>query len=315
MKKENEKPKVSDGFFVKNVKIPSKLVLAPMAGFSEVGFRKICKLCGAGLTFTEMVSAKALQFDNNKTKELLFTFKGERPVAVQLFGHEPKVMAEAVQNPLLKKFDIIDINMGCPVPKIVKNGDGCALMKDMKKAAEIVKACVAATNKPVTVKFRKGFDENSVNAVDFAKMCEKSGAAAITVHGRTRTQMYAGQSDREIIKKVVEAVSIPVIASGDAISFEKAQELLKETGAAAVMIGRGAIGNPSVFGKKLKAKTAMKKHIKTMLQFFGDRFVTENIRKHLAHYFHGMKNASKLRKQFMEAQNTKELFDLIENLK
>ena len=187
--------------FIKNVELKSNAILAPMAGFTDLAFRKMCSDFGAGLTTTEMISAKALHYKNKKTEDMLFTLEGESPKAVQIFGHEPEIMAEAVKNPLLEKFDIIDINMGCPAPKIYTNGDGSALMQNIELAEEVIKACVKATDKPITVKFRLGHNDNEINVIEFAKMCERAGAAAITVHGRTKVQGYSGKVDYEKLLK------------------------------------------------------------------------------------------------------------------
>ena len=230
---------------------------------------------GASLTVTEMVSAKALMYESAKTYDLLQTFEGEKPVAVQIFGREPEIMALACKNPALDKFDIIDINMGCPAPKIVKNGEGSALMKEFDLAKDIIKACVNATKKPVTVKFRLGFEEDNIVAVEFAKMCEESGASAITVHGRTREQFYSGKVNYEAIKAIKQAVKIPVIGNGDITDKESLKRMLA-TGVDAVMIGRGAIGNPWIFKELLgepyiKDKlNIIKKQIEYLIQYGKD---------------------------------------------
>ena len=203
-----------------NFEFKNNLILAPMAGVTDVAFRSICIDFGADAGVTEMVSAKALSYDNEKTSDLLLTAPNEKIKIVQLFGHEPEIMAKICASSYLDKFDIIDINMGCPAPKIVGNGDGSALMKDIGLARQIVESCVQATNKPITVKFRSGYTKDSINAVEFAKMCEEAGAKAITVHGRTREQMYGGKVDLDIIRSVKHSVSIPVIASGDVVDKE-----------------------------------------------------------------------------------------------
>lgn len=291
---------------IKNVELKSNLILAPMAGLSDVTFRNMCLKFGAGLVCTEMVSAKALSYKNKKTEDLLITLDDEVPKAVQIFGHEPKVMAEAVKNPLLAKFDIIDINMGCPAPKIVKNGDGSALLKNFDLAEQIISACVNATDKPITVKFRIGFDEGENIAVDFARMCEKAGAAAITVHGRTTKQGYSGIVDYEAIKQVKQAVNIPVFANGNCETREDYENILKITGADGIMIGRASLGSPEIFEEILTGKRPnvnkfeqIKYHYETLMKFFPEKAVVLSMRTHLANY---------LKKEY---KNTKLLIELL----
>ena len=269
-----------------NINFENNLILAPMAGVTDVAFRSLAIDFGADAGVTEMVSAKALSYDNEKTKDLLLTEDNEKIKIVQIFGHEPEVMAKVCASPELEKFDIIDINMGCPAPKIVNNGDGSALMKNIQLAREVISACVNATSKPITVKFRSGFDRENINAVDFAKMCEESGASAITIHGRTRDQMYGGNVDLDIIKAVKKAVKIPVIASGDVIDKESYIRTIKYTNCDAVMIGRGALGSPEIFSEILEKKNVanryqtLKKHVKILRKYFPDRFISGHMRKH-----------------------------------
>lgn len=308
-----------NSFKIKNVNIKSNVVLAPMAGFSDVGLRALANSYGAGLTYTEMVSAKALEYNNAKTYELLATTENEKPVAVQIFGSDPECMALACKNPALQKFDIIDINMGCPTPKIVKNGDGSALLKNINLAEKIIRACVAATDKPITVKFRVGWTQENIIAVEFAKMCERAGASAITVHGRTVEQGYSGKSNLNIIKEVVNSVNIPVIASGDCVDAESYKNILETTGATAVMIGRAAIGRPEIFAECLGNSVIVDKlnqiteHINILRRFYDDKLIALTMRGVACHYLKGIEGTSALKVEISKSQNIEEILKLLTN--
>lgn len=300
--------------FIKNVELKSNLILAPMAGFTDLAFRKMCSDFGAGLTCTEMVSAKALHYHNKKTEDLLACTEGESPKAVQIFGHEPDIMAEAVASPLLAKFDIIDINMGCPAPKITKNGDGSALLRNPELAREIISACVKATDKPITVKFRIGYGKDENIAVSFAKMCEEAGASAITVHGRTTSQGYSGATDYETIKKVKEAVSIPVFANGDCKTREDYLKILEITKADGVMIGRASVGKPEIFKEILSGESVnvdklsqIRFHYETLFKFFDEKFVIKGMRAHLAGYLSGKYKNSLLLVELLKLEKYDEI--------
>ena len=280
-----------------------------MAGVTDVAFRSICVDFGADAGVTEMISAKALAYDNKKTLDLLITAPNEKIKIAQIFGSAPEIMAKMCASSALAKFDIIDINMGCPAPKIVSNGEGSFLMTNIKLAEEIISACVKSTHKPITVKFRSGYDSDNINAVEFAQMCERAGASAITIHGRTRSQMYSGKVDLDIIKKVKESVKIPVIASGDVVDLESFNRTIAYTGCDAVMIGRGALGNPYVFSEITGKKVGMDKYDiifkhKTMLQkYYPDSFISGHIRKHLLWYLKGEYNATELKRYVSEEPN------------
>lgn len=284
-----------------NIEFKNNLILAPMAGITDIAFRSIAIELGADAGVTEMISAKALHYNNQKTEDLLKIAPNEKIKIIQLFGHEPDIMAEICGSKYVEPFDIIDINMGCPAPKIVSNNDGSALMLDIPLADKIIRACVGATNKPITVKFRSGFDNNHLCAIDFAKMCERAGASAITIHPRTREQMYSGKADWSIIKDIKNAVNIPVIASGDVVDKESFLEVKRLTGCDAIMIGRGALGSPEVFSQILDLPIQMtkmdiiSKHINLLRNYFPENFVTKHMRKHLLWYLKGEKNVGELK--------------------
>ena len=280
--------------FIKNIELKTNVILAPMAGYSDFALRKMCEDFGAGMVCTEMVSSAALHYKSTKTEELLTTIDSKIPQAVQLFGHNIEYMVEAVKNPLLEKFDVIDINMGCPARKIISNGDGSALLKDFETAKNIIEECVKATEKPVTVKFRIGYYDDKIVAVEFAKMCESAGASAITVHGRTTEQGYSGEVNYEEIKRVKESVKIPVFANGDCKSKEDMDRILEITGADGVMVGRAAIGCPEIFSELCSNEIAevdkfeqIKYHYTSLMQTFGEKFTVPYMRKHLAYYLKG----------------------------
>ncbi|MCI6422439.1 MAG: tRNA dihydrouridine synthase DusB [Blautia sp.] len=310
-----------------NVTLENNLILAPMAGVTDLPFRLLCKEQGAGLLCTEMISAKAIHFKNKNTKSLMRILPEERPVSLQLFGSEPDLMAEIAAQIEDEPFDILDINMGCPVPKVVNNQEGSALMKNPKLVGEIVSKMASAIKKPLTVKIRKGFTEGSVNAVEIAKIIEASGAAAIAVHGRTREQYYAGKADWDIIRQVKEAVSIPVIGNGDVNSPESAKRLIEETGCDGIMIGRAARGNPWIFGRinrfletgvkeeepgVQEVKEMILKHARLQIEYKGEYTGMREMRKHVAWYTAGMPHSASVRRQVNEVETYEQLEKLVE---
>ena len=307
--------------FIKNVELKFNVILAPMAGYSDFALRKMCSDYGAGLVCTEMVSSNALHYDNKKTIDLLYLNDESCPIACQIFGHDPEIMAEAAKSPYLEKFDIIDINMGCPAKKIIGNNDGSALLKDFDLARKIIEACVKATEKPVTVKFRIGFTDDKIIAVEFAKMCEEAGASAITVHGRTTSQGYSGSTNYEVIRQVKENVSIPVFANGDCKTREDLVKILEITKADGVMVGRGAIGKPEVFSelvfdKKIEVDKLeqIKYHYNKIASLYGENFTVKYMRSHLAYYLSGKYKNNNALIKLMKMENFDEIFSLLDEI-
>lgn len=314
------------GLTIGNAELSNPLILAPMAGVTDLPFRLLCKEQGAGLVCMEMISAKAIAFHNRNTKKLMQIDPGERPVSLQLFGSDPDIISEIAREIEEEPFDILDINMGCPVPKIVGNGEGSALMKDPKLVEQIVSKTVRAIKKPVTVKIRKGFDEDHVNAVEIARIAEASGAAAVAVHGRTREQYYSGQADWKIIRQVKEAVKIPVLGNGDVDSPQKAKALFEETGCDGILIGRAARGNPWLFHQiKTYLETGeeeprpsmeeirqmMLRHARMQIDYKGDYTGIREMRKHISWYTAGCPHSAKLRAQINSVESLEELKELI----
>lgn len=312
-----------------NVVLGNQLILAPMAGVSDLPFRLLCREKGAGLVCMEMVSAKAIYYNNKNTQELMEIHPNEKPVSLQLFGSDPVIISEMAKRIEDRPFDILDLNMGCPVPKVVNNGEGSALMKDPALIEKIITQTVKAIKKPVTIKIRKGFSEQTVNAVEIAKIAEGCGAAAVAVHGRTREQYYAGTADWDIIRQVKEAVSIPVFGNGDVTNGPSAKAMLLETGCDGVMIGRAARGNPWIFseidhylktGEKAPAKTyeevseVILRHAKMELEYKGEYTAVREMRKHIAWYTAGYPNSAALRREINTMESFEQLEEAVRNI-
>ena len=312
-----------------NVSLKNNLILAPMAGVTDLPFRLLCKEQGAGLLCMEMVSAKAIYFNNKNTEELLTIDDREPPVSLQLFGSDPDIISEMAKKIENRPFSILDINMGCPVPKVAGNGEGSALMKNPKLVEEIVSKTAKAIKKPVTVKIRKGFDDEHINAVEIARIAESAGAAAVAVHGRTREQYYSGKADWDIIRQVKEAVKIPVIGNGDVTSPEAARQLMETTGCDGIMIGRGAQGNPWIFRQILhwmetgeeepnpdleEVKAMILRHARMLVEYKGAYTGIREMRKHVAWYTAGYPNSAKLRARVNEIESLEALEHLIQGL-
>ncbi len=311
-----------------NVELENNLILAPMAGVTDLPFRLLCKEQGCGLMYTEMVSAKAILYKNRNTGPLMEVRSEEEPVALQLFGSDPEIVSDIAAQVEDGPYAFIDINMGCPVPKIVNNGEGSALMKNPKLVEEILTALVKKVKKPVTVKFRKGFDDDHINAVEIARIAESCGVSAVAVHGRTRTQFYSGKADWDIIRQVKEAVKIPVIGNGDIFTPEDAKRMLDETGCDGLMIARGAKGNPWIFSRTLhyletgellgppdkeELKETILRHAQLQIQFKGEYLGLCEMRKHLSWYTVGLPHSSSLRNDVNQTETWEDFYNLIQS--
>ncbi len=298
--------------------------LAPLAGVTDSPFRRICRQFGAGAVYTEMISAKGLYYNDKATEKLLLMAEEEKPVSIQIFGSEPSFMAYAADVLADRGNCMVDINMGCPVPKVVKNGDGSALMKDPWRVYDVVKAVVLKARKPVTVKIRAGWDAAHINAVEVAKAAEAGGAAAVCVHGRTREQMYSGKADRSVIRQVKEAVSIPVIGNGDIVDVQSAEAMFEETGCDMIMVARGALGNPWLFRSLLEGRDytpdpaerieVIKRHFTYLLEEKGEYIGVRSMRKHMGWYVKGVRGAVRIRRRINEIESAEEIYRELDQL-
>jgi tRNA-dihydrouridine synthase B len=312
---------------VGNLEISGKLFLAPMAGITDMPFRLLCREQGCGMAYTEMISAKGLYYGSERTEELLEIHPDEHPVGVQLFGSDPSIVSEMARKVSDSEVDLIDINMGCPAPKIVKNCEGSSLMRNPQQVRKLISAVVKAVDKPVTVKIRKGWDDLNVNAVEIALIAEEAGADAVTVHGRTREQFYSGQADWNIICKVKEALTIPVIGNGDIFTPQAAERMFKHTGCDAIMIARGAQGNPWIFKSighylqtgvllpepTIRQKIAMvHRHLDMVVKYKGEQVGIPEMRKHIGWYLKGMKDSSRMRSQINSMKSVQEIHNALD---
>ncbi|NLZ52532.1 MAG: tRNA dihydrouridine synthase DusB [Thermoanaerobacteraceae bacterium] len=312
----------------KSLKHEIPLYLAPMAGITDLPFRSICKQYGADVLITEMISTRGLIYNDDKTSKLLKTSPNENPIGVQLFGNDPEDFALAIKKIADLPFDFININMGCPTPKIVKNGDGCALMKEPELASKIIKSAVTASERPVSIKIRKGWDSGSINAAEFAIMAETSGASMIMIHGRTREMFYQGKADWDIIKEVKEAVNIPVIGNGDVFTPEDGADMLESTNCDGIMIGRGALGNPWIFrevkhylntGRKIAVPSlderyrTMLLHLNKAISYHGERLGILEMRKHLAWYIKGLPHSAPVKNALQQSKDVSSIEKILED--